>query len=149
MSGATAARGRRALDRRLARLRPVDRFTVPRTGWIKAVRESLVMSQADLARRMGLTQAAVASMERSEANDRIQLDTLRRVADSMDCDLMYALVPRTGLESTLRTQARRTLGPHLRAVAQTMSLEDQDSNPEAELIEDEITRLVASGRLWK
>jgi predicted DNA-binding mobile mystery protein A len=107
------------------------------------------MSQADLARWMGLTQAAVASMERSEASNKIQLDTLRRVADTLDCDLVYALVPRTGLESTLRGQAQRKLAPHLNAVAQTMSLEDQDSSPEAELIEDEIARLIASGRLWK
>ena len=149
MRSSTAARGRRTLDQRLAELRPIERFTVPRTGWIKALRESLAMSQADLARKMGLTQAAVASMERSEASDKIQLDTLRRVADTMDCDLVYALVPRTGLESTLRAQARRELTPHLRAVAQTMSLEDQDSRPEAELIEDEIARLIASGRLWK
>lgn len=149
MRSSTAARGRRALDQRLAELRPIERFTVPRTGWIKALRESLAMSQADLARKMGLTQAAVASMERSEASDKIQLDTLRRVADTMDCDLVYALVPRTGLESTLRGEARRKLAPHLRAVAQTMSLEDQDSTPEAELIEDEIARLIASGRLWK
>ena len=149
MGSSTAARGRRALDRRLAGFRPIEQFAAPRRGWIKAVRESLVMSQADLARRMGLTQAAVASMERSEAADKIQLDTLRRVADSLDCDLVYALVPHTGLDSALRAQARRTLDPHLRAVAQTMSLEDQDSSPEAELVEDEVARLVASGRLWK
>ena len=149
MRSSTAARGRRTLDQRLAELRPIERFTVPRTGWIKALRESLAMSQADLARRMGLTQAAVAAMERSEASNKIQLDTLRRVADTMDCDLVYTLVPRTGLQSTVRAEARRKLTPHLRAVAQTMSLEDQDSTPEAELIEDEIARLIASGRLWK
>jgi predicted DNA-binding mobile mystery protein A len=107
------------------------------------------MSQADVGRRLGLTQAAVASMERSEANDKIQLDTLRRVADTLDCDLIYALVPREGLDSTLRAQARRKLTPHLSAVAQTMSLEDQDSGPESEVMEDEITRLVTSGQLWK
>jgi predicted DNA-binding mobile mystery protein A len=147
--GATSARARRALDKRLAELRPIDRFVVPRTGWIKALRESLAMSQADLAHRMHITQAAVASMERSEASDKIQLSTLRRVANTLDCDLVYALVPRTGLESTVRLQAGRKLTPHLHAVAQTMSLEDQDSSPETELIEDETTRLIASGRLWK
>jgi len=149
MRSSTAARGRRALDQRLAELRPLERFAVPRAGWIKALRESLAMSQADLARRLGLTQAAVASMERSEAGDKIQLDTLRRGADALDCELVYALVPRTGLESTLRAEAGRKLTAQLNAVAQTMSLEDQDSSPEAALIEDEIARLIASGRLWK
>jgi predicted DNA-binding mobile mystery protein A len=149
MRSSVAARARRALDQRLSALQPIDQFAVPRAGWIKAVREALVMSQADLARRLGLSQAAVASMERSEASDKIQLDTLRRVAATMDCDLVYALVPRTTLESTLRTEARRKLGPHLRAVAQSMSLEEQDSSPEAALIEDELSRLIGSGRVWK
>jgi predicted DNA-binding mobile mystery protein A len=107
------------------------------------------MSQADLARRMNVTQASVASMERSEAGGKIQLDTLQRVAEAMDCDLVYALVPRRSLEATLRDAARRKLAPHLRAVAQTMSLEDQDSSPEADLIEDEVERLITSGRVWK
>jgi hypothetical protein len=94
---------------------------------------------------MGLTQASAPPIERSEAREKIQLDTLRWVPDALDCDLLYALVPRTGLESTLRVAAQRKLDPHLRAVAQTMRLEDQGSSPEAELLEDEITRLIASG----
>jgi predicted DNA-binding mobile mystery protein A len=149
MPSAMAARGRRALDQRLAELRPIHRFIAPPKGWIKAVREALAMSQADLARRLNVTQASVASMERSEGSGKIQLDTLQRVAEAMDCDLVYALVPRSSLEATLRDAARRKLSPHLRAVAQTMRLEDQDSIPEADLIEDEVERLIASGRVWK
>jgi predicted DNA-binding mobile mystery protein A len=149
MPSAMAARGRRALDQRLAELRPIQRFIAPPKGWIKAVREALAMSQADLARRLNVTQASVASMERSEASGKIQLDTLQRVAEAMDCDLVYALVPRGSLEATLRDAARRKLSPHLRAVAQTMRLENQNSIPEADLIEDEVERLIASGRVWK
>lgn len=149
MPSIMATRGRRALDRKLAVLRPINRFMTPPKGWIKALREALAMSQADLARRMSVTQTSVASMERSEASGKIQLDTLRRVADAMECDLIYALVPRRTLEATLRDAARRKLAPHLRAVAQTMRLEDQGSSPEADLIEDEVERLIASGRVWK
>jgi predicted DNA-binding mobile mystery protein A len=143
------ARWRRALDRKLAGLRPADKFAAPPKGWIKAVREALGMSQTDLARRMQVAQATVVAAERSEAGGKIQLDTLRRVADAMDCELVYALVPRHGLDSTLRDAAREKLSPHLRAVSQTMSLEDQASSPEADLIEDEIARLIESGRVWK
>jgi predicted DNA-binding mobile mystery protein A len=145
----TASRGRRVLDRKLAELRPVHRFTPPPKGWIKALREALAMSQADLSRRMSVSQASVAAMERSESSGKIQLDTLRRVADAMECDLVYALVPRRTLESTLRDAAQRKLSPHLRSVAQSMRLENQDSSPNADLIEDEVERLIASGRLWK
>jgi predicted DNA-binding mobile mystery protein A len=149
MTSTVAARGRRALDRRLAELRPVERFAAPGSGWIKALRQALVLAQVDLARRMGLSQATVAAMERSEASGTIQLDTLRRAAEAMDCDLIYALVPRRSLDSTLRDAARNKLSTHLRSVAQTMSLEDQASSPATELIEDEIQRLIDSGGVWK
>jgi predicted DNA-binding mobile mystery protein A len=146
---AMAAKARRALDLKLSPIRPVEQFAVPAAGWIKAIRQSLAMSQADLAHRMRVSQATVAQMERSEASDTIQLATLRRAADAMECDLVYALVPRTNLEDTVRQQAALHLSGHLRSVAQTMSLEDQDSTPEAELVEDETARLIDSGRLWK
>lgn len=149
MTPASAARGRRALDRKLAGFRPTERFAAPPRGWIKAVREALAMSQADLARQLDLSQSTVASMERSEAGGTIQLNTLRRVADAMDCDVVYVLVPRESVEATLIDRARVKLSPHLRAVAQTMSLEDQDDAPEAEEVELEVERLIASGRVWK
>lgn len=146
---AMAVKARRVLDRKLSPIQPSERFTAPTAGWIKAIRQSLAMSQADLAHRMAVSQATVAQMERSEASDTIQLATLRRAAEAMECDLVYALVPRSSLEDTVRRQAARHLSAHLRAVVQTMSLEDQDSTPEAELVEDETARLIDSGRLWK
>ena len=149
MPRTTATRGRRATDRKLAEIRPIDRFAVPPRGWIKALREALAMSQADLAKRLDITQASVASMERSEANGKIQIDTLHRVADALDCDLVYVLVPRRSLEATLHDAALQKVSPHRHAVAQTMSLEDQDSTPDAELIEREVERLIESGRVWR
>jgi hypothetical protein len=39
----------------------------------------------------------VTRLEQSEASDRIRLDTLRRAADALGCDLVYLLVPRRPL----------------------------------------------------
>ena len=36
------------------------------------------------------------SFEQAEADDRITLASLRRTADAMGCELVYALVPRPG-----------------------------------------------------
>ncbi len=137
------------LDLKLSELRPTGQFAAPPSGWIKALREALVMSQADLGRRMGISQSAVAAIERSEASRRIQLDTLSRVADALDCDVVYALVPRAGLESTLRSQALRKLAPHLAAVTQTMSLEDQQSSPDDVSMREEIDRLIETRQVWR
>lgn len=37
---------------------------------------------------------ANSQLERSEAGDRITLKSLRAVANALDCDLVYALLPR-------------------------------------------------------
>lgn len=66
----------------------------PASGWIRAVRDALGLTLSDVARRLKVTPPAVRSFEQAEAEDRITLGSLRRTADAMNCDLIYALVPR-------------------------------------------------------
>ena len=64
------------------------------------------MSSKELASRMGVSQSAASEMERREVLGTIRLDTLRRAADALECDLLYRLVPRRALEETVYNQAR-------------------------------------------
>ena len=52
------------------------------------------MSGTELAARMGVGQSTVSGLEQGEVQGTIRLDTLRRVADALDCDLVYYLSPR-------------------------------------------------------
>ena len=63
----TLQRARKALDRRIAHMRPVDRFVVPPKGWVRAIRDAIGMSGLQLARRMGVTPQSVLNLEQSEA----------------------------------------------------------------------------------
>jgi predicted DNA-binding mobile mystery protein A len=121
---------------------------MPPRGWVRAIREALGMSQAALAARMGVTPSAVAALERSEAADRAQLDSLRRAADAMDCDFVYAFVPRHGLDATVRKAALAQLAPHLRSVSQTMALEDQSTEVDKDVVDAEVEAIIDSGRVW-
>jgi ribosome-binding protein aMBF1 (putative translation factor) len=51
------------------------------------------LSQRQLAERCGTTQSAIARLERGGRPPRI--DTLLRIADALDCDLVVELEPRT------------------------------------------------------
>jgi predicted DNA-binding mobile mystery protein A len=96
------------------------------------------MSSEQLARRVSLRSQSIDDWEKAEANGSIQLKTLRRAADALDCTLVYALVPRTSLEDAVRSRARKIAMRDLRRVAHTMRLEDQgtdDSDPEAQIDE--------------
>ena len=120
-----AAQSRSHLDERFKSLEPVSRYTPPARGWIKAIREALGMTTAQLATRLGVKQPSVVALEQSEARGTIELATLRRVAAAFDCTVIYSLVPNRPLEAIVRdkarTFARRRRGP----VEHTMLLEDQ------------------------
>jgi predicted DNA-binding mobile mystery protein A len=141
---------RRHLDARLGKLRALDTLARPPKGWVKAIREALNMSTAQLARRMGISQPSVAGVEQSESAGRIQLDTLQRAAEALNCRLVYALVPNESLETTVRARARRLAIEHLGSVDHTMTLEDQsvkDSEARERQIE-ELAEQINARALW-
>ena len=77
-----AAQSRSQLDERFRELGPANRYTPPVRGWIKALREALGMSTAQLAKRLGIRQPSLVALEQSEAKGTIELATLRRVAEA-------------------------------------------------------------------
>ncbi len=108
------------------------------------------MTSADLANRMGVIQQTVPDLERSEMQDSIKLGTLRRVADALDCDLEYFLVPRTSLDESVRRQAHLKATRILRNVSHHSRLEDQSVSAEdaAAQLEELAESLVDRRGLW-
>ena len=100
----------------------------PKSGWVRAVRETLGMSAAAFARRLGISHAGVRKLEASEASDAITLATLRKLAQALDCEVQYALVPRTSLSQHLHDQAQAVARAQLLPIAHSMALEDQAVN---------------------
>lgn len=144
------SRARNALDSRLEALRPVDRFHPPPKGWIRAIRDALGMSGAQLARRLGVTPQSVVDMEKSENAAKIRLETLQRAADAMNCTLVYALVPRNGLQIAVEERVREIAREHLSRVSHSMAIEDQavaDGDPE-DRIRDFVERSLRERDLW-
>lgn len=125
MKNDTRQRARRRLDERLLPLKPEDRFKPPPKGWLRAVRDALDMSGVQFAKRLAIRPQSVDALESSEANGAIQLKTLRRAAEALDCTLVYALVPNTSLEGAVRDRARKIATRDLGRVAHTMKLEAQ------------------------
>ena len=143
-----AIRSRELLDGHFQEWQPLRGLARPPRGWVRAIREALGMSAAALGTRLGTTAGAVTRLEQSEAADRIRLDTLRRAADALGCDLVYLLVPRRPLTAVVRDRARELARWQVAAAEQTMRLEDQATGQAREL-EDRLTeQLVDRGGLW-
>lgn len=132
MKPAIRIRARDRLDAKLAMIKPIDNFTAPPRGWIRAIRDAIGMTGAQLGRRLGMTAQGIVSLERSEANGKIQLNTLRRAGEAMDCVLVYALVPKTSLTEMVDRRARELALRTLRRVSHSMALEDQQVDRDLE-----------------
>ena len=143
-------RARRHLDRRLSGLDRGDRLATPPKGWLRAIRNALGMSGGQLARRMGVRAQTIDAMEKSEAAGTIRLETLRRAAEALDCTLVYAIVPKTSLDDTVRTRARKIALRNLQRVAHTMMLEGQGTGEAGadERIEDYVHNVLKDRDLW-
>lgn len=143
-------RARQRLDERLSTLKPADRLHPPPKGWVRAIRDAIGMSRVQLASRLCVRPQTVEALEKSEANGSIQLSTLRRAAEALDCTVVYALVPRTSLEDAVKRRARKIAIRDLQRVAHTMRLEAQgtgDAGMEAR-IEAYVRNSIKDRDLW-
>ena len=116
---------RRHLDAKINKQTPIGKLAPPPRGWLKAIREALGMTTAQLARRMGISQPGVVMLEQSEAAATIKLETLARAAAALNCRLVYALIPNEPLEMMVQTRVHQIAKQHIGAVEQTMRLENQ------------------------
>ena len=143
---------RRQLDKRLSPLLKADAFTRPPRGWVKAIREALGMTTAQLAKRLGVSQPRVVGIEQAEAKGAITLDSLERAAHALDCQLVYALVPRKPLDALIEERATRLAATRLDATRHTMALEAQtvDARDEDEQRKRLLRQLIeqAGSELW-
>ena len=63
---------RAALDKKLQSVN-LGQLHRPHKGWIRAVREALGMSSAQLAQRLGVSRPRITALEKSEMDDSITL----------------------------------------------------------------------------
>jgi predicted DNA-binding mobile mystery protein A len=132
------------LDRSLEPFRAARSLPRPQKGWIRAIREAIGVSAPELGRILGSSRQLPLQLEKAEAEDRITLKSLRKVANALDCDLVYALVPRAGtMRELIENRARRQARKHVLEVEHSMALEDQAVGRIDEAVEAETRRLAA------
>ncbi len=125
----------------------------PKEGWIRTLRKALGMTSPQLAVRLDVSKSQASQMERMEVEDRITLKQLRRVANVLNCDLQYALVPRQSVKTMIKDRARLKASRLVSKADVQMKLEAQQLSKEmlAQHIELEAERLLKEmpRDLWK
>jgi predicted DNA-binding mobile mystery protein A len=97
--------------------------------WIRILRTSLRMTQAELARRAKISQPHLAGIESGKTDP--QISTLKRIFEAMSCDLVLQPRPKKHIKELLRGRARSIALKRLKQSMGTMALEQQA--PEADV----------------
>jgi predicted DNA-binding mobile mystery protein A len=98
----------------------------PKNGWIKTIRQALSMPLAFVANKLNISEQSVNQLENNEAFETISLKSLRRLAEAIDCELHYAIIPRErSLQKIIKKRAEFKARLIIKEVNKTMELEDQ------------------------
>jgi len=105
---------------------PLRAARAPTQGWVSTIRRALGMTSTQLAARLGISRQSLEALETREVAGSATMEALRRAADALDCDLVYALVPRQhSLDAAVAAQARRVAERLVQRAGHTMALEEQ------------------------
>ena len=137
------------IERRLKKLRLVAKDARIAIGWIRYMREAMCMTQTILAKAAGLNQVTVLQIEKRESAGKVTIQTMRKMAAAMDCEFVYAIVPKQNLGDLLKKKAFTKATQFVREADVHMALEDQRVTED---IKDRIDRiaeeLLAKGDIW-
>lgn len=121
---------RRVMDKKLQSWLHLRAEKAPPVGWLRAIRGALGISSRQLAQIIGVDSSAIIRLEEREPTGKITLELLNRAAQSMDCKVIYAIVPNDeseSLEAIVERRARKAAQELLQKVEHTMRLEGQGS----------------------
>ena len=126
------------MNEALTQLAPMKAVNVPIKGWIRAIRETLGMTGEQLARKLRTNKQRISRIEQDEIQGKLTLNTLRNVADALDCTLVYGLVPKHGLDQTIRQRAILLAQKRINRSRQMMGLGGQavDEQDESYMVSD-------------
>ena len=63
-------------------------------GWIRMIRTQRGLQGKQLAGKMKVSAARISVLERDEQRGAVTLKMMQKAADALDCDFVYAFVPR-------------------------------------------------------
>lgn len=123
----------------------------PKSGWIRTIREALSMPLSFPAKLLKISVQSVARLEKNEIDETITLKSLRQLAETMGCELHYAIVPQgKSLRKIIEKQAYEKAKLAVTEVNKTMELEKQkiiDSETSIKFLAKEYAENM-SKKLW-
>lgn len=106
-------------------LKGLSKLSCPEIGWVKTIRETLGMNTRQLGKRCKVSSERIIRIESDEMEGRTTLATLEKIAQAMNCRLVYAIVPNDGMIEFIEKTAEDKAKTQLQQTSHHMALEDQ------------------------
>jgi predicted DNA-binding mobile mystery protein A len=133
------------LNAKLAKLLKIKHIEKPSKGWIFTIRQSLGISLEQIANKAGLSKQAVQALEKREQLGTISINKLAAVADAIDMQVVYFILPKDeSLDALIERKAKLIATEIVMRTAQTMKLEDQENDKKrlAKAIKEQTQQIV-------
>jgi predicted DNA-binding mobile mystery protein A len=118
-------------------------------GWIKYTRSILGITLKELGNLAGLSLPTIAQAEKREAEGKVTVETLHKLARAMECEFVYAFVPKDEISELLKKKAIEKARKSIIEADTHMTLEDQkvqdDLNARVERLAE---KLIEKGKVW-
>jgi predicted DNA-binding mobile mystery protein A len=112
-------------------LKGVSKLSRPESGWVKTIRETLGMNTRQLGKRCNVSSERIIRIESDEMEGRTTLATLEKIAQAMNCRVVYAIVPNDGMIEFIEKTAEDKAKTQLQQTSHHMALEDQEISIES------------------
>ena len=117
---------RRQISEKLEVLRHFrDKMPIYTGRWIEVIRQALGMTQAQLARRLGIQPQSLHNLEKNELSQSISVGSLKKVANALHCQIYIAFIPEKAIEKIVQEKALQIATKIIMDTAHTMDLEKQ------------------------
>lgn len=115
-----------------SKLKKFHDFEIPENGWINKIRNTLDITFAYIATKLKTSPQVIKKFEQNEIDGSITLNTLKKVADAMECSLVYAFIPKEkSFESLVDKKADKISEYISSGISNSMNLEHQKLNKSA------------------
>jgi predicted DNA-binding mobile mystery protein A len=151
MATKTSKLRRKQLDKQFANTRSLYGSS-PKGGWVREIRSALGMSMQALGQRLGVIKQRIEALEKAEVEGKVTVESLKKAAEAMDCDFVYAFVPRKGLQKFLEQEAQAVAMGIVGTTSHSMNLELQGTSKssKSDLVADIAKDLIdkEDRRIW-
>jgi predicted DNA-binding mobile mystery protein A len=106
----------------------IVKLKVPPEGWLRTNRKALQMPAKIIMKKAGIKSSELYRIEKAEIDGTLTLNKLKNMANAMDCDFHYAIIPRGEIKTLIENKARRHAVKLLENANVHMQLESQGTS---------------------